>query len=405
MTADIIDNNIDVIRKDIISRGLTYEPLIDDITDHLCCMIEEKMEKGSSFEKAYMDALNSIGDNRLPEIQHQTLILLNKKHQKMKKLTYFLGLAAAILLLFGAVSKHMHWPGAGIELTSGLLIIILGFLPLYFIVTYREQTEKKNIIYPITGYVTIAVLLTGAVFKIQHWPAAGIVTNIGLAILIIGFVPLYTVNAFQKVKKKRISLAYIIMLLVGVAITILMFNVRITKDALEAYRDEAILNRTRIEETRERTSEITRTASDEENPYLETIIAINSSAHNLQTMIDEMLDELLISVNQENISLENLKKLDHEGAGRDIIVYSGWARDFITRARDYQAMLLEIIDDPVARNQVQDHLEFTGTVWYMEWGPRDVIYDPLIIIYYKHTDVSKGIALAEYVAADYLLNK
>lgn len=404
MPADIIDNNIDVIRKDIINRGLTYEPLIDDIIDHLCCMIEEKMEKGNSFNKSYEESINSIGENRLPEIQHQTLLLLNKKHQKMKKLTYFLGLAAAILLLFGAVSKYMHWPGAGIELTLGLLVIILGFLPLYFIVTYREQTEKKNIIYPITGYITIAVLLIGAVFKIQHWPAAGTVTNIGLAILIIGFVPLYIVNAFQKVKKKRISLAYIIMLLVGVAITILMFNVRLTKDALDAYRDEAILNRTRIEETRERTAEIIRMVSDSEEPDMETIRTINSSAAYLQTMIDEMLDDLLISVNQENVSLENLKKLDHEGAGRDIIVDSGWGRDFITRALEYQTMLLGIIDDPVTRNQIQDHLEFTSTVSYMEWGPGDIIYDPLIRIYYKHTDVSKGIALAEYVAVDYLLN-
>lgn len=404
MPADIIDNNIDVIRKDIINRGLTYEPLIDDIIDHLCCMIEEKMEKGNSFNKSYEESINSIGENRLPEIQHQTLLLLNKKHQKMKKLTYFLGLAAAILLLFGAVSKYMHWPGAGIELTSGLLVIILGFLPLYFIVTYREQTEKKNIIYPITGYITIAVLLIGAVFKIQHWPAAGTVTNIGLAILIIGFVPLYIVNAFQKVKKKRISLAYIIMLLVGVAITILMFNVRLTKDALDAYRDEAILNQTRLEETRERTAEIIRMVSDSEEPDMEKIRTITSSAAYLQTMIDEMLDDLLISVNQENVSLENLKKLDHEGAGRDIIVDSGWGRDFITRALEYQTMLLGIIDDPVTRNQIQDHLEFTGTVSYMEWGPGDIIYDPLIRIYYKHTDVSKGIALAEYVAVDYLLN-
>ncbi|MDZ7739945.1 MAG: hypothetical protein U5K32_12950 [Bacteroidales bacterium] len=143
MTADIIDNNIDNIRKDIINHGLTYEPLIDDLLDHICCMVEEKMEKGDSYEESYTDTINSIGENRLPEIQHQTLILLNKKHQKMKKLTYFLGLSAAIILLFGAISKRMHWPGAGIELTLGLLVIILGFLPLYFIVTYREQLEKK----------------------------------------------------------------------------------------------------------------------------------------------------------------------------------------------------------------------------------------------------------------------
>ncbi|MFO7852679.1 MAG: hypothetical protein ACQERS_10620 [Bacteroidota bacterium] len=143
MITDIIDDNVDLIRKDIINRGLTYEPLVDDILDHLCCMVEEEMESGYSFEQSYSTALNSIGDNRLPEIQHRTLLLLDKKFQKMKKLTYFLGLASVIIILIGAISKYMHWPGAGIELTLGLLVIVLGFLPLYFIVTYRKQTEKR----------------------------------------------------------------------------------------------------------------------------------------------------------------------------------------------------------------------------------------------------------------------
>lgn len=52
----------------------------------------------------------------------------------------------------------------------------------------------------------------------------------------------------------------------------------------------------------------------------------------------------------------------------------------------------------------QDHLEFTGRIWFMEFGPVEVIYDPVIKIYYKHTDVSKGIALAEYVAISSLID-
>jgi len=403
MIADIIDDNVDRIRIEIINLGLTYEPLVDDVVDHLCCMVEEKMEDGDSFEKSYAKAFNSIGDNRLPEMQHQTLLLLNKKHQIMKKLTYFLGLASAIILLLGAISKHMHWPGAGIELTLGLLVIILGFLPLYFIVTYREQTEKKSIIYPVIAYLAIAVLLAAAVLRIQHWPAARIVSNIGLAILIIGFVPLYVVNAFQKAKKGKVNLAYIIMLLVGVAIIALMFNVKFGKETLDTYRNEAILNESRIFEIEQQTQVIIDYAIEREYGTLDEIQKIHSEAANLQKMIDEMLDNLLSSINEEGSSLEEIRKMDYEGAGRDVIVKSGWARDFITSAREFENSLIAIVDDPVTRNQIQDHLEFTGSVWFMEFGPEEVIYDPIIKIYYKHTDISKGIALAEYVAISSLM--
>ncbi|MEE4214334.1 MAG: hypothetical protein V2I34_04660 [Bacteroidales bacterium] len=405
MITDIIDDNVDRIRKDIINRGLTYESLLDDIVDHVCCLVEEEMETGCSFEQSYNAALNSIGDKRLPEIQHQTLLLLDKKFQKMKKLTYFLGLAAVIIILIGAISKHMHWPGAGIELTLGLLIIILGFLPLYFTVSYREQTEKKSIIYPLVAYLTIAVLLAAAVFRIQHWPAARTVTNIGLIILIIGFVPLYVVNAFQKARKGKLNLAYIIMLLVGVAIVTLMFNVRFGKEALETYRSEAILNESRIFETEQRTKLIIDNATEQDHIALDKIQEIHNEAEMLQQMIDEMLAELLASIDQEGASLEELRRMDYEGAGRDVILKSGWAGDFISSAREFESNLYGVVEDPLSRYQIQDHLEFTGRIWFIEFGPEEVRYDPVIKIYYKHTDVSKGIALAEYVAISSLMEK
>ena len=405
MITDIIDDNVDRIRKDIISRGMTYEPLVDDILDHLCCMVEEKMEEGLTFEKSYNKALNSIDNKRLPEIQHETLLLLDKKHQKMKKLTYFLGLASAIIILFGAISKRMHWPGAGIELTLGLLVIILGFLPLFFIVTYREQSEKKNIIYPIVGYLTIAVLLTGAVFRIQHWPAARTVTNIGLVILIVGFLPLYVVNVFHRVKKGKISLAYIIMLLVGVAIVVLMFNVKFSKEALDTYREEAILNRDRIALTQNHNLDLIEEARQLEHTSIDQIEMIHEHSSELQTMIDNMIEDLLTSINESGASLEEVRNIDREDVGRDVIYYSGWGRDFIASAREYKQKLMDIIDDPVVENQIQDHLEFTGDVWFMEFGPSQVLSDPVIKIWYKHTDVLKGIKLAEYVAINYLMKE
>ena len=117
MIAATIDDNYERIKGDLVSRGLTYDRLIDDVLDHVCCMVEEYMNQGTDFESSYDRVLKTIGEKRLPEIQHQTLLNLNKKFQRMKNFTYLFGMSSALITLIGALFKKMHWPGAGILLT------------------------------------------------------------------------------------------------------------------------------------------------------------------------------------------------------------------------------------------------------------------------------------------------
>ena len=172
MFAATIDDNYDRIRSDLVRLGLNYDPLLDDLLDHVCCLVEEQMVEGENFESSYNQVLDSIGEKRLPEIQHQTLLNLDKKFQRMKNFTYIFGLSSAILAILRSLFKRMHWPGAGIMITVGMVLIVLVFLPLYFISNHREQVERKNPVYAIVGYLTIALLLAAATFKIQHWPGA-----------------------------------------------------------------------------------------------------------------------------------------------------------------------------------------------------------------------------------------
>ena len=233
MIAANIEDNYDRIRSDLIRLGLSYDRLLDDMLDHVCCMVEEFMEQGSDFEASYHQVLDSIGEKSLPEIQHQTLLNLDKKFQRMKNFTYLFGLSAAILTIVGSLFKRMHWPGAGVLITVGMMLIVFVFLPLFFITSHREQTERKNPVYAIVGYLTIAFLLAAAVFKIMHWPGAGYLVYGSIGFILIGFIPLYVVNVFQKSGKEKANLPYIVMLLVGIACVMLMGNVNVSKDLLD----------------------------------------------------------------------------------------------------------------------------------------------------------------------------
>ncbi len=406
MIAAIIDDNYERIKNDLVSRGLTCERLIDDLLDHVCCMVEENMDDGNDFESSYHQVLDSIGEKRLPEIQHQTLLNLDKKFQRMKNFTYLFGLTSAILTILGSFFKRMHWPGAGIMITVGLVLIVLVFLPLYFTTSYREQTGKKNPVYAIVGYLTMALLLAGAAFKIQHWPGAGWLIYASIGFLLIGFVPLYVVNVFQKSGKEKATLPYIVMLLVGIACVMLMSNINMSKDLLDIYMEEALANEQQLELVQERTARLLEMAGDSAHAdQLAAITRIHNQARDLQVMVTGMQEGLIAFVGQPGASIQEVESKDNKNAGRAAMLEHGEGKAFVTEASQFTALLDELVKDSAARAQIGDHLEFTEIIWASEHGPRGVADSPLMKNYYQNTDAAKGIALAEYVAIAYLLHQ
>ncbi|HER07840.1 MAG TPA: hypothetical protein ENO20_02920 [Bacteroides sp.] len=404
MIGATIDDNLERIRSDLAGRGLTCQRLLDDVLDHVCCMVEEKMHAGEDFESSYGAVLDSIGENRLPELQHQTLLNLDKKFQRMKNFTYIFGLSSALVTLLGAFFKRMHWPGAGILLTVGIVLIVLVFLPLYFVTNYREQAEKKNPVYPVVGYLTLALLLAGALFKIMHWPGAGSMVLLGTGFLIVGFVPLYVVNAFRRAGKQKVALPYVVMLLVGIAIITLFANVNMSKTSLELYREEAVQNEASVQQVRERTAALLELAGDSVTADRQGSIArIHEQARSLQVRIEAMQDEMISLVGEPGAFIGDVQAIDNRRAGDQVISKDGAGREFDLEANIFREMLEEMIDDPVVRGQIGDHLEFTGKIWKIEYGAGHVLNEPLVKNYYKLSDAAKGIALAEYVAIRNLL--
>jgi len=405
MIAAVIDDNYERIKSDLVRLGLSYDRLIDDMLDHVCCMVEEQMHGGEDFESSYNQVLDSIGEKRLPEIQHQTLLNLDKKFQHMKNFTYIFGLSSAILTILGSFFKRMHWPGAGIMITVGMVLIVLVFLPLYFISNHREQLEKKNPLYAIVGYLTIALLLAGATFKIQHWPGAGYLIYSSIGFILIGFIPLYVVNVFQRSGKEKANLPYIVMLLVGIACVMLIGNINMSKDLLNVYLDESISNQERVEQVQERTASLLELAGDSAySDHLANISRIHDQARDLQVMISGMQEGMISFVGQPGVSIEEVKGKDNKNAGREAILDNGAGSAFIREAKQFASMLDELVKDEVANSQIEDHLEFTSLVWDFEHGWDGVRDSPLMKNYFKNTDAAKGIALAEYAAIAYLLH-
>jgi len=219
--ADLTEQNIREITLLVEARGVEMKELSYDLVDHICCMIEEKMESGKNYASALEESMNSFGKKGIRQIQEETTFLLTKNILAMRKTMHTIGITAAVLLLLGSIFKIQHWPGAGVMYVLGAASLCFLFMPLFLVVRIKEKPGKLSTITNIIGILGAIALCTGILFKIMHWPLANISMNVGSVLLLLIFLPLYLYN---KIKNKQLKTSTIVPVIVAVAGFSLMFS-------------------------------------------------------------------------------------------------------------------------------------------------------------------------------------
>lgn len=203
----LTEEQVDFIADDIRLRGVFTQSLQEDLLDHICCFIEEQPDDERPFGEVYRQALEAFGQSGLQAVQDETLFLINQPYQNaMKKFAYITGAIASVSLVAGALFKISHWPGANLLLLLGTLVLAMFFVPYFFYVQMREQTEKKNKVIAALGLATALFLCAGALFKLMHWPGA-IVMIVGFGIFFVIFLPLYVINGVRNPLTKVSSIS------------------------------------------------------------------------------------------------------------------------------------------------------------------------------------------------------
>ncbi|MEZ4999631.1 MAG: hypothetical protein R2744_11420 [Bacteroidales bacterium] len=130
----------------------------------------------------------------------------------MKQKIYWIGIISFIITILGTLFKIMHYPGAGWLLTIGFFGLIAIFFPLALINSYRKIANNNYKPLYIVTYLTFFVLFTGMLFKIMHWPGAGLLLLIGLPFPFVVFLPVFLVVT-SRVKNYSIYNTVIVLLL------------------------------------------------------------------------------------------------------------------------------------------------------------------------------------------------
>ncbi|MEQ8471100.1 MAG: hypothetical protein RIC35_07940 [Marinoscillum sp.] len=188
----ISDEQVDFIEQSIAESNVKNKELRDDLLDHMCCLVEIEMKKGLTFDQAYQKAFLQTSPNGYGEIQNETLFLLNyNKIMNMKRLTYTSGFIFSMAFSFGCLFKILHWPGANLLTSIGLIGATFVFVPMLLINKYKSVlhsvlSEKMKWIF---GILSMLLLVASVIFKINHLMGANILLMSAFLIFGFGFLP------------------------------------------------------------------------------------------------------------------------------------------------------------------------------------------------------------------------
>jgi hypothetical protein len=109
----------------------------------------------------------------------------------MKQKLYILGVITAMVVFTGSIFKMNHYPGAGILIIAGISSLVLLFLPFALRDHYKASENRKNPVLYIVTYITCLIVFTSMLFKLMHWPHAGLFLIIALPIPYVVFLPVF----------------------------------------------------------------------------------------------------------------------------------------------------------------------------------------------------------------------
>jgi hypothetical protein len=201
--------NIDQISRDVRNQEITFSHLLEDLIDHVCCDVENEMHNGLSFPEAYRRVKQKMGSRRLKEIQEETLYAVDIKYRQMKNTMKISGITGTVLLGFASLFKIMHWPGAGIMMTIGAFTLAFMFMPSALGVLWKETHSARRLFLFISAFFAGMFFIMGILFKVQHWPGAGIIVSLAALSGILLFIPSLLVNSLSDPEKKAKRPAYV----------------------------------------------------------------------------------------------------------------------------------------------------------------------------------------------------
>ncbi len=229
----ISDQQIDFILNDISGRGIRMEDLQLNLLDHICILIEENLEEGGDFEKFYASVITAFYTKELAEIEEETLFLLtNKNRLSMKRAMIISGTFSVAAFLAASLSKILNTNLTDFMIFLGFLSFVFLFLPLVFLVKFREANTRQDKLIMASGTLVGILYFFCMLLKFlgpgwppflgQRWANMDSIWLtlwlISLGVALFVFIPAYFLTGMQRPETKTNTIVISVLLVVFVGI-------------------------------------------------------------------------------------------------------------------------------------------------------------------------------------------
>ena len=203
MKSVLNETQIEQIADTVNGSNIASADLKEDLIDHLCCIVEDEMSKGSEFETACRTALRRVCPNGLNEIQNETVFLLpSKSRKRLDRTMYVSSFAVLTGMLATAVMRMLHVPYTSLVLLTTMCVVLFIILPTLFIRWWKQPPVKKRILFfgfkGLLAQIGAFLVIVSSVFKIFHWPLDNVIMVLAVLFGYFGIFPLFFFKIFKK---------------------------------------------------------------------------------------------------------------------------------------------------------------------------------------------------------------
>ena len=136
----------------------------------------------------------------------------------MRQKLFIFGIVTTMVVIAGTIFKINHWPGAGKLLLAGLATLVLIFLPLALRNHYNAEKNRQTLLLHIVTWLTCFIVFTSMLFKIQHWPFAGILMTIALPFPYVVFLPVFLITTSKDKNFNIYNTVFVLFLVAAISV-------------------------------------------------------------------------------------------------------------------------------------------------------------------------------------------
>jgi len=322
----------------------------------------------------------------------------------MKKVMFILGLTGSLLIMTGAIFLNSLSPLSA-ALSLGLIIILFGFLPLFYFTAYKERREKNNILLDLAGYLTVTLFILSVLFAHQHWPGALKARNLSLLVAIFGFTPLYLVTVFRKANETKSSSGYLIVIaLIAIGGLYLANSGGMSKSMIDSYSKGYLEANRKYSIVMTENDSLYTELIRKELPadILDKINDLKKLSSTLSYRTDKLQNAMVKEADGDSATTTNFKSRDNRNAFYKVLTGDKKNSNVSREVIEFKRIANTLCPNPVDQNIIEENMNTNYLLaYYLNPESKNI---PLITGMLYLTNFKLHIEMAEYHVLKTILN-